>query len=190
MGGANDNAPRIIQAVTSDFTVITKITGTFNTVGVTGVHAGILVYKDSTHFTRVEIRGVNSVQIGGKNGGSFTSTQTSLGSTVNPIYLKLEKTGTTIKGYWSSDGVTWSASFGSFTLSSSDPVNVGLFVINQNASPTTFSADFDYFHITPQNINPLPESPIGAIVLPIAVLAAFATFKYKPWSKATKHPTF
>jgi hypothetical protein len=139
---------------------------------------------------RVEVRDVNKVQIGGKNGGDFVFTQFSLGSAVNPIYLKLEKVGTTITGYWSSDGVTWSASFGSQTFTSSDPVQVGLFVINQNGAPATFSADFDYFRFTPNGLSVLPEAPIGAIVFPIAVLAAFATFKYKPWSKATKSATF
>ncbi len=175
LGGSNDNAPRIIQPVTDDFVAITEVTGTFTAAG---VHAGLLVWKDSTHFMRVEVRDVNKVQIGGKNGGAFVATQYSLGSAINPIYLKLEKTGTTITGYWSSDGLNWN-SFGSYTLTGSDPVQVGLFVINQNASPATFSTDFNYFTITPDGSLVLPESPIGTLAAPIAAAVAFGAYALK-----------
>jgi hypothetical protein len=37
LGGANDNAPRIIQSVTGDFVATTKVTGTLTAAG---VHAG------------------------------------------------------------------------------------------------------------------------------------------------------
>jgi regulation of enolase protein 1 (concanavalin A-like superfamily) len=177
IGGSNDNAPQLLQTVTGDFAVTTKVTGVWTAAG---THAGLIVWKDSTHFMRVEVRDTNKVQIGGKNGGTFVSTSALMGSAVNPVYLKLDKTGTTITGYWSSDGVTWT-NFGSFTMTGADPVKVGLFVINQNASPATYSADFDYFHFVAGGITVLPESPIAAIALPIAVLGAFLVYRVKPF---------
>jgi regulation of enolase protein 1 (concanavalin A-like superfamily) len=177
LGGSNDNAPRILQPVTGDFEATTKISGTFTAAG---VHAGLLIYQDSTHFVRVEVRDVNKVQIGGKLGdNTFVATQASLGAAVNPIYLKLEKetagASSTIEGYWSSDGITWNL-FGSYALTLST-FKIGLFVINQNASPATFSADFDYFHITPGNIFDLPEYSIGIIAVPLAMIGGFLAFR-------------
>lgn len=181
LGGTNDNAPRMMQQVTGDFIAFTKVSGTFTA---SSVHAGLIVYKDNTHFMRVEIRDSNVVQIGGKNGGSFVYSQYSLGGAVTPIYLKLEKTGTTVKGSWSSDGVTWNQ-FGTQSLTGSDPVTVGLFVINQYATPPTFSVDFDYFTINPQ-LFVVPEYPIGTIAIPIAMAVAFITYRHKPWTKKAK----
>jgi regulation of enolase protein 1 (concanavalin A-like superfamily) len=177
LGGSNDNAPRILQPVTGDFEVTTKISGTFTAAG---VHAGLLIFQDATHFVRVEVRDVNKVQIGGKLGdNNFVATQASLGTAVNPIYLKLEKetsgASSTIEGYWSSDGVTWNL-FGSYVLTLST-FNVGLFVINQNASPATFSVDFDYFHIIPGSIFDLPEYSIGLVAVPLAMVGGFLVFR-------------
>lgn len=177
IGGSNDNAPQLLQTITGDFAVTTKVSGVWTAAG---THAGLIVWKDNTHFMRVEVRDTNKVQIGGKNGGAFVATQASMGSAVNPVYLQLNKTGTTITGYWSSNGVTWTQ-FGSYTMTGADPVKVGLFVINQNASPATYTVDFDYFHFIPGGISVLPESPLAAIALPIAVLGAFLVYRVKPF---------
>lgn len=177
LGGSNDNAPILLQTITGDFAVTTKVTGDWTAAG---THAGLIVWKDNTHFMRVEARDTNKVQIGGKDGGAFVFAQAAMGSAVNPVYLQLNKTGTTITGYWSTNGVTWT-NFGSFTMSGADPVKVGIFVINQNASPATYSADFDYFHFVIGGLSPLPESPMAAIALPIAVLGAFLVYRVKPF---------
>ena len=163
LGGSNNDAPRILQQVTGDFIAFTLVSGAFDSSHA-GVHAGLLVYVDDNHFMRVERRDTGIVQMGGENGGSFVYAQQAVGS-MNPTYLELAKAGTTISGYWSSDGSIWNL-FGQFTFSSPDPVNVGLFVINQNTGVPSFYADFDYFHITPGStyVNPLPEYPLGTIL--------------------------
>lgn len=176
IGGSNDNAPRLIQSVTGDFAAITKVTGTFTAAG---THAGLIVWIDNTHFMRVEVRDVNIVQIGGKNGGVFVFTQATPSPTPNPIYLKLTKSGTTITGSWSNDGSTWH-DFGTQTMSGSGAIYVGLFVINQNASPASFNADFDYFHITPAStLSVLPEYPVGIFGATAAIAGAYILFKAK-----------
>ncbi|MCW4017591.1 MAG: DUF1349 domain-containing protein [Candidatus Bathyarchaeota archaeon] len=179
LGAGSDDAPRILQSISGDFIAYTKVSGTFTA---SGTHAGLLVYSDDDHFMRVEIRDVNKVQIGGKNGGSFVYTQDSLGSAIDPIYLKLEKTSTTVKGYWSSDGSTWDE-FGSYTLTVSDPTQIGLFVINQDKSVPPFSAEFDYFNIPTSSLFVVPEYPLGTIAIPIAMGAAVIIYKKRPGQK-------
>lgn len=177
IGGSNDNAPQLVQSVSGDFICTTKVNGTFT---YSGTHAGLIVWKDNAHFMRVEVRDNNIVQIGGKNGGAFIFTQAvPTGWTAGtPIYLKLDRTGSTITGYWSSDGSTWH-NFGNQPLSTTAAVQVGIFVINQNANPSPLTADFDYFRFVIP-INPLPESPIFALALPLAVIGGFAVYRLKP----------
>jgi regulation of enolase protein 1 (concanavalin A-like superfamily) len=179
LGAGNDDAPRILQSISGDFIAYTKVSGTFTAAG---THAGLLAYSDDNHFMRVEIRDVNKVQIGGKNGGSFVYTQNSLGSAIDPIYLKLEKTGSAVKGYWSSDGSTWNE-FGSYTLTVSDPIQIGLFVINQNTGVPSFNAEFDYFNIPTSSLFVTPEYPLGTIAIPIAMGAAVIIYKKRPGQK-------
>jgi regulation of enolase protein 1 (concanavalin A-like superfamily) len=168
-GGAND-APRVLQTVSGDFEAYTKLPTT-----TTGVHAGLLIFVDNTHFMRVEERDANTVQIGGINGGSgFIYSITSLGTAPTPIYIKLEREASTIEGYWSSDGIVYNT-FGSEPLSVSDPVQIGLFVVNVGSC--TSSVDFDYFHIVPGNTFDLPEYTLGLIAVPLAMAAGFIVFQ-------------
>jgi regulation of enolase protein 1 (concanavalin A-like superfamily) len=181
LGAGNDDAPRVLQPVSGDFQAIIKVSGVFTAVG---THAGLLVFIDNNHFMRVEVRDNNAVQIGGKNGGAFTSTKVNLGSAVNPIYLKMVKAGSSVTGYWSSDGSTWTQMGTAYTLTGSDPVQLGLFVINQNTGVPSFSADFDYFYIPTSSLFVLPESPLGTIAIPIAMGAAFIIYTKRTGRKA------
>jgi cytochrome c len=176
LGGSTNDAPKILQTVSGDFTVFTKVDADFS---VSGGHAGLLVYVDDSHFMRLERRDGQKIQLGGKDGGEFIYDQFTLPSNVNPTYLKLEKTGTTISGYWSADGVTWNLLSWTEPFTGSGQVYVGLFVLTQGAS--SFPVAFDYFRFF-ITIDPLPESPVVAIALPIAVMAAFAVYRLRPLS--------
>jgi len=56
---------------------------------------------------RVEDWSSNKVQMYGFIGGAVKNLQVNLPASYDPLYLKLEKTGTSLSGYWSSDGTTW-----------------------------------------------------------------------------------
>jgi regulation of enolase protein 1 (concanavalin A-like superfamily) len=178
LGGVTDDAPKVIQTVSGDFEATTKVTGDFT---VSGSHAGLVVYVDNLHFMRLERRDGQKIQLGGKDGGDFIYGQYTLPSQVNPTYLKLVKTDTTTSGYWSADGITWNLLSWTEPFTGSGQVYVGLFVINQFAS--SFPAVFDYFHIAPDGLSVLPESPLLAIALPIAVIGAFAVYRLKPLNR-------
>jgi regulation of enolase protein 1 (concanavalin A-like superfamily) len=168
------------STVTGDFEITTSVTGTFNS---TNYRGGILVWKDSSDFLRLERRGGNTVQMGGKLGSAtFQYNIVTLPSDISPTYLKLEKVGSTLTGYWSSDGTTWNTVH-SYTLSVSDPIDVGLFALNLGATP--FSASFDYFDIIPPGLFSLPEYPLlGTIAVPAAMIGAYVVYKKKPNKKA------
>jgi regulation of enolase protein 1 (concanavalin A-like superfamily) len=177
---SNYNAPRVLQNVTGNFVATTCVNGSFTE---TGDRAGILLWKDNNNYMRLEKWGTNQVLMYGVLGGVVTSQSGSLPSSYNPLYLKLEKTGTTIAGYWSQTGVdgSWNL-IKQFTYTAVDPVQVGLFAINVGTVP--FSADFDYFNIAPGNIFVLPEYPIGTLAIPVAMIGAFVISKRRSKNKA------
>lgn len=153
------NAPRIVQSVSSDFTIKTKVSSVMdeNDEG-----AGIVVWKDSSNYLRLERMSrtigysvePQIVFIGTINGAwSMPSPQQSspggiihLPSNSNPTYLKLTRSGNIFSGYYSTDGINWNH-VADIVLAVNDPVHVGLDIINVYHSGTFF-ADFDYFNRT------------------------------------------
>ncbi len=175
-GGSNQNAPRMLQPVTDSFTASTYVTGSFS---VPNYRAGLVVWKDSTNFIVIEKYGSNQVLMYSLIGG-VEDIQTAGTSTGNSLHLKLIKTGTTISGSYSTDGSSWSYFAKIFTLS--DPLQVGIFTFNGDASTATssFSADFDYFRITPSStMSVLPEYPVGVFGATAAIAGAYVFFKAK-----------
>jgi regulation of enolase protein 1 (concanavalin A-like superfamily) len=172
LGGSTNDAPKILQPVNDDFVAITKVTGNF---AVSGSHAGLLVYIDDQHFMRLERRDGQKIQLGGKDGGAFIYGQYTLSSAFNPTYLKLEKTGTTIKGSWSEDGVNWNLLSWAEPFNGAGQVKVGLFVISQ--ATVTFPAAFEYFTIIPGVVFILPEYPLGVIGAVAAAFVGFVAYK-------------
>jgi len=178
---SNFNAPRLLQPVTGDFLATTCVSGSFSQAG---FRAGLLVWKDTSNYMRLEKWGANQALMYGRIAGVETYQPVSLSSNYNPLYLKLEKVGTTLSGYWSQDGITWNLIRQFTSFNAADPVEVGIFVINVGSTP--FSADFDYFRITPFGVFVLPESPLGTLLIPIAMGGAFAVYKLKPLSRKVK----
>lgn len=176
----NQNAPRIIQSVTDDFIAATYVTGNFSTNN----HAGLLLWKDSGNFIRLEKWGTTQVLMYTVTDGQ-PNYQTATLPASNNLFLKLEKVGDTLTGYYSSDDVTWK-NFESFTLTVSDPVDIGLLAINSNSAESSFNVDFDYFRVSPSAdmYVPVPTYPLGILGASVAIVAAFLIFRFK--SKAKK----
>jgi regulation of enolase protein 1 (concanavalin A-like superfamily) len=172
---SNFNAPRMLQPVTGDFVATTSVSGDFSQAGFRG---GMLLFKDTNNYFRLEKYGSNQVLMYGYINGAETYIASTLPSNYSPLYLELERTGTTLRGYWSSDGATWNLVKQYTVFNGADTLQIGLFTINVGTS--TFSADFDYFHITPASIlSVLPENPLGVAAVIGSMFGAFAVYTYR-----------
>lgn len=172
-------SPRILQTVTGDFEITTEVSANFAQATIA---AGLLVWKDSSNFWRVErwydpTDHGQAVHTAGNYHGAWTNgAYQTLPTNQDPTYLKITRVGTTLTGYWSIDGSTWTQ-FAQTTFDAADPVSVGLSVINVGGG--TFNADFNFFHIIPNDISVLPEAPY-ALVFPVAITIAFVVYRKHP----------
>lgn len=120
-------------------------------------------------------------------GGNEVATPRANTPSSNNLYLKLQKDGTTITASYSTDDLSWTP-FGSYTFSLADPLQIGLFAINADSSASSFSADFNYFHITPSSLlSVLPEYPVGVFGAAAAIAGAYVFFKAKDRVKPALH---
>jgi regulation of enolase protein 1 (concanavalin A-like superfamily) len=152
LGTIKVNAPRILQTVSSDFVIETKISSIMNE---NDEGAGLLVWKDSANYLRLDrmsrtIGGPVQQQIFfcGTIGGNIPipgETKIVLQSNVNPTYLRLVRRGNVFSGYYSSNGISWHH-VADVTFAAKNPVRTGIDIIIEYHSGTFF-ADFDYFRI-------------------------------------------
>ncbi len=145
--GGNMDAPRLLQTVSGDFSIETRIRVTPQL----REHGGLLVWKDPNAFVRLEktsgphaFRGdvrferhVNRVYSLVGRGAGLTNVRT--------LYLRLERKGNLFAGYASEDGVNW-LSCGVTFVGMGDPVHVGLHALSPGNIPAT-TTRFDYFRI-------------------------------------------
>ncbi len=145
--GGNMDAPRLLQTISGDFAIETRIRVTPQL----REHGGLLVWKDPNAFVRLEktsgahaFRGdvrferhVNRVYSLVGRGAGLT----------NPrhLFLRLERRGNLFSGYASADGINWQ-SCGSTFVGMGDPVHVGLHALCPGNIPAT-TTRFDYFRI-------------------------------------------
>jgi beta-xylosidase len=176
--GSVQNAPHILQSgFSGDFTIETKIMANTSENKEGG---GIIVWQNSNAYVRYERLFTTDQMLflysGGSSGmGSATTTYPI--PNINPTYLKLVRSGQQFSGYYSSDGTNW-IHIGYVGSQASDPLSIGLDVINNNRNGNFF-ADFDYFKInsaspplspTPSPSVPVPEFP-SFIVVPLLMAA-------------------
>ena len=132
---------------------------------------GILVEGDAHNYIRFGLgSGGSSVGLGVNtiiNGTEATAFQLSpFSGYVVPTYLRLNRTGTTYTGYWSSDGVNWNKA-GSFT-DSLTVTGLAPYGWNYQSTPSNapaVTASFDWFHnttTTPMVATPTFNPPSGA----------------------------
>jgi len=153
LGTINVNAPRILQLVSGNFTIETKISSVMdqNDEG-----AGLLVWMDSSNYLRLDrmsrtIGGPVQQQTflcGTVNGGFPIPGETKvvLQSSLNPTYLRLVKSGNVYSAFYSSNGKSWTH-VADVTFAMGNQLQVGIDIITAYHSGTFF-ADFDYFKIT------------------------------------------
>lgn len=182
--GSNTNAPRMLQSVTGSFSATTYVTSTGFTSA--NYRAGLVLWKDQNNFIRLEKYGSTQVLLYTIIEG-VEAYQTASITSSNNLYLKLDKSGTTITGYYSTNGASW-ITIKSYTYTAANPLQIGLFVINADATSSSFSVDFDYFRVTPYStVTVLPEYPVGILGASAAIVVAWVFFKVKGTTKILAH---
>jgi regulation of enolase protein 1 (concanavalin A-like superfamily) len=142
----NLNAPRLLQPISGDFVVTTKVI--INPIAAYQA-AGLLVWQDANNYIRLE-RGTNapgeqSIYIWYRSGGSYGS-----GGHVefagNTVHLRLQRTGNTFVASYSSDGVNWTTVGSASFAATSSTLLVGLDTVDE-WQDNPISADFDFFTV-------------------------------------------
>ena len=156
----NMDGPRMLQPLSGDFAIETKITSTKEQ----REHGGLLIWKDENHFIRLD----KTSALHGFRGDIRFETHVNrryqaIGrgaqqSVMN--FLRLERTGHDFQAYCSVDGQQWQ-SCGSATVLMQDPVMVGMHALCPGNIPPTVTR-FDYFKIikTPSIANVLTSQQI------------------------------
>jgi regulation of enolase protein 1 (concanavalin A-like superfamily) len=138
----NTNAPRMMQPLTGDFTIRTKIaiTADFDYQG-----GGLLVWQDSDNYIRLELGGSpRAITMPYRLQGYYTHPHSGAYGYTS-AYLKITREGEVFQSYYSLDGLVWRAA-GTLIYPASETVMVGTHLINEwQGNP--ISAFFDYFEI-------------------------------------------
>lgn len=137
---ANFNAPRLIQSIGGDFVVTTKVTinPAFNYQG-----TGLLIWQDVNNYIRLERTLVDGIDMWSRIGGVYSGIQILFS---NPtVYLRLQRSGNTITGSYSENGLTWTTVTTS-DLPAASTLQVGLVLINQ-WQDHPISSTFDFFEV-------------------------------------------
>ncbi|NIK76221.1 beta-glucanase (GH16 family) [Paenibacillus castaneae] len=147
-GGSKPSNILLRNPDTSDFTITSKVkfdaTNGFE-------WAGLIIYQDDGNAITLG-RQANGANPGAakqlrfsqiKNGAQ---TDKNYDDQVAPadIYLKIEKTGTTYKGYYSSDGTKWTQVADTFDITLTNP-KVGIFTRKFNSAIAVKTAEFTNF---------------------------------------------
>lgn len=113
--------------------------------------AGLIIYQDDGNLISLGRQANGSPaakQIRFSQVKTGTQTDKNYSDPVAPgdIYLKIDKVGTTYKGYYSSDGVTWTQVADTFTITLTTP-KAGVFVRKLNTSIAAKPAEFSNFKV-------------------------------------------
>jgi len=150
----NFNAPRLMQEISGDFGIETKMASADEVMPTVG---GLVVWKDENNFIRFE-RGIqktyrkNEIGLSGSIDGRWN--HFGRGMLVSEIvYLRIERIGDTFSAYCSSDGKNW-FTCGEVSFHAEDPVQVGIHAIGDidwwRGGTADTATRFDYFRVLRQ----------------------------------------
>lgn len=162
------NAPRVIQTVEGDFTVTVKVVGDFKPAGKslnpTSIPAnggGIVVWNNSDNFIRLERFAVlrkgrvNPFIAFVEREGGYEGAVHNVGYPGGDCYLRMERRGSRIAGYTSTNGTQWKQLKPIDTLWPSR-LKVGLSACNCTTEPT--SVKFEKFTLTGKVVEGTPPA--------------------------------
>jgi|GEM_PF-1161819 len=139
----NMNAPRLLQPITGDFTVTTRLTihPQYNYQG-----AGILVWEDENNFIRLERTLVRGVNLGYRINGVFGEIA-EIPFSSPTVQLKLQRRGNDFTAWYRDDATDWLEA-GTVSYPASADLQVGLSLLN-NWQDNPIWVDYDYFQVNP-----------------------------------------
>ncbi|OWK38305.1 LamG-like jellyroll fold domain-containing protein [Fimbriiglobus ruber] len=161
--GTADQFQYAYQTMTGDGSIVARVASQGNTS--TWAKAGVMIRNDLTAGSAQALMAITP-----GNGAAFQYRTTAGGSSSNantagpvaPEWVKLTRTGNTLTGYYSADGVTWTQE-GTATITMGTTVYVGLAVTAHNAGALSAST-FDHVTVPPSVSPPvsLTDADIGS----------------------------
>ena len=158
--GNNFNAPRLLQEISGNFAIETKMASAANsateempTVEDMPTVGGLLVWKDENNHIRFErgmhgMHGKNEIGLSGSVEGKWD--YFGRGMLVSEtVYLRLERMGDKFSAYCSSDGENWLIC-GEVSFHAEEPIQVGIHATGGWClwgDMTDTAARFDYFRV-------------------------------------------
>lgn len=136
----NHNAPRMVQIISGDFTVETRVlfSPQHNYQG-----AGLFLRLDDQNFIRLERTLVKGVDAWYSVNGYYQGVEVPYSG--ESVFLRMERSGGLVILSYSADNEQWNEVI-SVSFTSTVPIELGLILVNQ-ADGYTISADFDYFRL-------------------------------------------
>ncbi|TYC21298.1 DUF1349 domain-containing protein [Micromonospora sp. MP36] len=155
-GSSNSGTKNFIlqTAPDGDWTIETKVDGSaFNEQW---QQAGLLVYQDDDNYVKFDYISDNQagqaiarrIELRSEVGGVVQQPAPSASNLTTGVWwLRVSKAGNTFRGYYSSDGTTWTELGTGVPNGALASAKVGLFAFGANQQ-TARTAKFDYFHLT------------------------------------------
>jgi predicted ATPase/class 3 adenylate cyclase/regulation of enolase protein 1 (concanavalin A-like superfamily) len=144
---SNLNAPRLLQEISGDFAIETKMALAEKETPTVG---GLLVWNDKDNYIRFErgMHGTNEIGLSGKINGEWG--HFGRGMLVSEtVYMCIERIGDTLSAYCSKDCENW-LTCGEVNFPVDDPIQVGIHAIGSTGArggPTDTATRFDYFRV-------------------------------------------
>jgi len=143
--GANFDAPRLLQGISGDFAIETKMASAEKDIPTVG---GLLVWKDDNNYIRFEkgMHGTNEIGLSGNIKGEWGHFGRGM-LISDTTYMRIERIGDTLSAYCSRDGENW-LTCGEVNFPVDDPIQVGIHAIgNTGKEPTATVTRFDYLRL-------------------------------------------
>lgn len=138
----NTNAPRMMQSITGNFDVTTKVT--VNPIQVYQ-SAGLLIWFDSSNFVFIGRATNNAISMRYMRDLKEYQPPGIPNISNTTVYLRITRSLNTFSTYYSLNGSDWILTGSIDYPAAPSTPSVGLFVLN-NWQDNLLSADFDYFH--------------------------------------------
>ena len=155
--GNKDEFQYVHLPLTGDGEMIARVASMQNTLGSLQDRAGVMIRETTTtgsrHASMLMLNSSNSTtkaDLRSRAAGS-TATVTASGLT-RPVWLKVVRTGNTLAGYSSPDGVTWTQRGSNLSITMNASVRIGLAVTSANDG-TICTAVFDNVSTTAGFVN-------------------------------------